>query len=206
MAEGATTVMITRLVQELQQGRLAARDELITVACVRLEAMVSRQLARFPKVKRYEQTGDVLHMALIRLRRALEQVKPVNSREFFGLASKKIREQLIDLHRSYCGPEGAETHRRTNAPPVRRPDETADAIPPAESAVAKYGDPVREAQWAEFHAFVDSLPEDERELVDLLWYQGLSRAEAAELLGVSEKTISRRWREIRLKIGGWLDQ
>jgi hypothetical protein len=35
----------------------------------------------------------------------------------------------------------------------------------------------------------------------ILWYQGLSQEEAAELLGMSSKTIGRRWREARLTLG-----
>jgi DNA-directed RNA polymerase specialized sigma24 family protein len=34
----------------------------------------------------------------------------------------------------------------------------------------------------------------------LLWYQGLSQAEAAELLQVSERTIKRRWMSARLQL------
>ena len=39
---------------------------------------------------------------------------------------------------------------------------------------------------------IDSLPEDEREVFDLVRIQGLTQAEAAEVLGVSAKTVQRR--------------
>jgi RNA polymerase sigma-70 factor (ECF subfamily) len=39
---------------------------------------------------------------------------------------------------------------------------------------------------------IDSLPEDERETFDLVRLQGLTYAEAAELLGVAPKTVQRR--------------
>jgi RNA polymerase sigma-70 factor (ECF subfamily) len=39
---------------------------------------------------------------------------------------------------------------------------------------------------------VDGLPEDEREAFDLVHVQGLSQAEAAELLGVAARTVKRR--------------
>ena len=54
-------------------------------------------------------------------------------------------------------------------------------------------DPANLAAWAEFHAQVEHLPEEQREVFDLLWYQELSQAEAATLLGVSERTVKRRW-------------
>ena len=39
---------------------------------------------------------------------------------------------------------------------------------------------------------IDGLPEDEREAFDLVRIQGLTQAEAAEVLGVSAKTVQRR--------------
>ncbi|HKB36491.1 MAG TPA: sigma factor-like helix-turn-helix DNA-binding protein, partial [Gemmataceae bacterium] len=35
------------------------------------------------------------------------------------------------------------------------------------------------------------MPEEQREVFDLVYYQGLSHAEAAALLGVSTKTVQR---------------
>jgi RNA polymerase sigma-70 factor (ECF subfamily) len=53
------------------------------------------------------------------------------------------------------------------------------------------------AAWAEFHQQIGSLPDEEREVFDLLWYQGLSQTEAAGVLHVSERTIKRRWQAAR---------
>jgi RNA polymerase sigma-70 factor (ECF subfamily) len=39
---------------------------------------------------------------------------------------------------------------------------------------------------------IDALPEDEREVFDLVRIQGLTHAEAASILGVSAKTVQRR--------------
>jgi RNA polymerase sigma-70 factor (ECF subfamily) len=41
-------------------------------------------------------------------------------------------------------------------------------------------------------AEIDSLPEGEREAFDLVRIQGLTQAEAAEVLGVSAATVNRR--------------
>ena len=37
-------------------------------------------------------------------------------------------------------------------------------------------------------------------MFDLLWYQGMSQAEAAASLGVSERTVNRRWLSARLHL------
>jgi RNA polymerase sigma-70 factor (ECF subfamily) len=45
---------------------------------------------------------------------------------------------------------------------------------------------------------IEGLPEDEREVFDLIRIQGLTRAEAAGVVGVSEKTVQRRLNRARL--------
>ena len=50
------------------------------------------------------------------------------------------------------------------------------------------------------HDHISDLPEDEREVVGLLFYQGLSQAEAAAVLGVAKRTVQRRWQAALLKL------
>jgi RNA polymerase sigma-70 factor (ECF subfamily) len=45
---------------------------------------------------------------------------------------------------------------------------------------------------------IGGLPEDEREVFDLVGIQGLTHAEAASVVGVSEKTVQRRLSRARL--------
>lgn len=47
---------------------------------------------------------------------------------------------------------------------------------------------------------MEALPEEEREVVNLLWYEGMSQPEAADLLGISSRTVLRRWHAARLKL------
>jgi RNA polymerase sigma-70 factor (ECF subfamily) len=44
---------------------------------------------------------------------------------------------------------------------------------------------------------IESLPDDEREVFDLVGIQGLTHAEAATVVGVSEKTVQRRLNRAR---------
>jgi RNA polymerase sigma-70 factor (ECF subfamily) len=44
------------------------------------------------------------------------------------------------------------------------------------------------------------LPAEDREVFDLIYYQGLSQAEAAGLLDISERTLQRRWQSARLAL------
>ena len=52
---------------------------------------------------------------------------------------------------------------------------------------------------------IDGLPEDEREVFDLVRIQGLTQAEAAEVLGVSAKTVQRRLNRGLLLLAEQLD-
>ena len=62
------------------------------------------------------------------------------------------------------------------------------------------GGPQTLDEWATFHEAVERLPEEERQVVGLLWYRGLTHAQAAEALGVATKTVQRRWASARLMI------
>jgi RNA polymerase sigma-70 factor (ECF subfamily) len=194
-----STQVLASLIGRLSAGESAARDELLRHATTQLERLVRMQLRGFPLVRRWEETADVLQQVLLRLCRALEQVKPRDVRDFFALSSKLIRRELIDLKRHHYGPEGHGAHHATNAR-----DHSADDSPePLHGAEAgtETLEPSRLAEWTEFHRRVEAMPQEWREVVDLLWYQGLTQDEAAEVLGVSSKTVGRRWREARVDLG-----
>jgi RNA polymerase sigma-70 factor (ECF subfamily) len=183
-------------IERMQAGDLAARDQLIGHACERLRRLTRKMLKDYPQVKRWELTDDVLQNALVRLWRALGDVTPSSAREFLGLASLQIRRELIDLARRYYGPQGVGTNQASSAD---NDDSAATPRALAEKAEST-NEPSRLAIWTEFHQRIDSLPEEERAVVDLLWYQELTQEEAAMLLGISEATLKRRWRSARLRL------
>src|SRR5947209_16707843 len=107
MPEAAnTTVRIQHCIDRLRGGDLKARDELIGHACERMERLTRKMLRDYPRVRRWEETGDVLQNASMRLFRSLEQVTPQTVVEFFKLASLNIRRELLDLVKHYYGPRG----------------------------------------------------------------------------------------------------
>jgi len=104
---------------------------------------------------------------------------------------------LLDLAKHYYGPLGqGARHASWDA---GKSTGTGDDSAPVDAADVS-SEPSRLAAWGEFHEQIGALPEEEREVFDLLWYQGLSQAEAAELLGVSERTVKRRWQQARLEL------
>jgi RNA polymerase sigma-70 factor (ECF subfamily) len=189
------TVQIQNCLDRLRGGDEAARDELLRIACERLRSLARKMLRSYPNVHRWEQTDDVLQNAALRLCRTLQQLTVAAPRDFFRLAALNIRRELLDLAKHYYGPHGQGAHHVTN------PGSDSSRGGPALADPADLsGEPGRLAAWGEFHQQIEALPDEEREVFDLLWYQGLSQAEAAEVLHVSERTVKRRWQTARLKL------
>ena len=188
------------LVRRLRDGDVAVRDRLVEHACAQLRRLVRWHLRGFPAVRRWEETGDVLQSVLMRLCRALEQVRPHDAREFFALSGRLIRRELIDLKRHHYGPEGAGAHHATRPPAAG----DATGVPRDVGEPVDAGNPAELAAALELHEHVESLPAELAEVVNLIWYQGLAHEEAAAVLRVSAKTVGRRWRDARLQLRHWL--
>jgi RNA polymerase sigma-70 factor (ECF subfamily) len=186
------TAILGRWLERLREGDEAARRELINHVCGRLEALTRSMLRHYPRLRRWEQTGDVLQNAVLRLHRSLETVQPESPAQFYGLAAAQIRRELTDLARHHFGPEGAAAHHHTDGP--------EQAHGPVVNKEDLAGEPSSLAEWTEFHESVQRLPQVEREVFDLLWYQGLSQAEAAQVLGVTDRTVKNRWRSAKLEL------
>jgi RNA polymerase sigma-70 factor (ECF subfamily) len=190
------TAVLERWLQQLRQGDAAAlaaaRAEVVNHACQRLEALARRMLRRYPRLRRWEQTEDVLQNAMLRLHRSLAEVKPDSPRRFYGLAATQIRRELIDLARHHYGPEGAAGKHQTDDAGTRG-NRVANEVDPA-------GEPWTLQEWTDLHEKVRSLPEAEREVFDLLWYEGLTQSQAASLLSVTERTVKNRWRSAKLAL------
>jgi RNA polymerase sigma factor (sigma-70 family) len=193
---GSQTAHVQRCLDRLRAGDEAARQELLGGASERLTRLTRAMLRDYPRLKRWEETGDVLQNALVRLHRALQQLTPATPRDFYRLATLQIRRELIDLARHHYGPEGAGGRHESVAGRAGESDSRPPGYEPADAADS----PGRLAEWAEFHEQTEGLPEDEREVFDLVWYQGLTHAEAATLLNVSTKTVQRRWHAACLKL------
>jgi len=165
----------------------AARDELVRRTAGNLERLAHKMMADYPGVRRWEQTDDVLQGALVRLFRALEQVTPDSPRQFFGLAAKQIRRELIDLARHYYGPNGIGANHASWPGSAAAPE----VVAPDSGTLT---------DWQTFHEAVADLPDADREVFDLLYYQGLSQAEAAGLLALTVAAVQQRWQRARLRL------
>tara|TARA_B100000700_G_scaffold322864_1_gene425335 strand:- start:304 stop:909 length:606 start_codon:yes stop_codon:yes gene_type:complete len=187
----STTESIAALLHQHPTNPLGVRDLLIEHSSSRLYRLARRMLQDYPRVRRYEDTDDVLQNAVIRLRRSLAAVKPATVREFFGLAALNIRRELLDLVRKHTGPRGVAAN---HASPV---SENNNTLLEGQNRVEQPRDILA---WNEFHEAIHELDDPLREVFTLRWYEGLKVREIAQLLDLSEPTVKRRWRAACLKL------
>jgi RNA polymerase sigma factor (sigma-70 family) len=183
-------------IDRMNAGDPSARDELLERAGARLERLAHKMLQDFPRVRRWEDTVDVLQNAVLRLLQALRIEKIGSAREFFRLAALQIRRELLDLVRHHYGPQGMGANQATG---VQAGSGQATPPPFGDRSDSTF-DPAKLAAWTQFHEQVEALPQEERDVFDLLWYQDLTQAQAGAVLHVSVATVKRRWLSARLRL------
>ena len=157
---------------------------LIERAASRLHQLCANLLHRsYPRLARPPlnvESAELLGGVVEGLLKAMRTIRPQSVRQFFALANQHMRWQLNDLARLLDErPAAVELREGLAAAPAG-----------SESGITPKGRRMLEA--------IDKLPEDEREVFDLVRLQGFTHAEAAELLNVSAKTVQRRLNRARL--------
>ncbi len=189
------TTQLQSCLDRLQQGDEAVREELTEAACERLRVL-AHQMLRGDRLRRWEATDDVVQQMLIGLHRALREIHPPTVRAFMALAALHIRRILTNLARQYFRPQRAAANHISNGDTnsgIAWLDTPADDPTPSQAMVEA-------ERWERLHREVERLPEDEREIVELMWFHDLTQEEAAALCGITRRTVQRRWIRARLKL------
>lgn len=186
---------IQGLLDKSLAGNPAAKEALLHHACDRLLKLTRKMFHSHPGLRRWMQTDDVFQGSLVRLHRALSQTEVRDVRHFFNLATVQIRRELLDLARKTFGPHGIGRNHHTDLQPA---DEKGGSLHRASD------EPDDLESWEAFHKQAEALPDHEREVFGLIYYEGLGQAEAATVLGLSERTIRNRWNRAKLLLSGEL--
>jgi RNA polymerase sigma-70 factor (ECF subfamily) len=180
MSQEHTSAVVQRYLDELGGDSPAEPivRALLDRAVRRLHLLCARLLHRsYPRLKRPPlnlEIDELLGAVTERLLKALREARPRTVRQLFALANQHMRWELNDLAR-----------RLDNQPAAVELSE--GLVPPLASSVSGLTPDGRRMLRA-----IDSLPEDQREVFDLVRIQGMTQAEVAELLGVSAVTVNRR--------------
>jgi RNA polymerase sigma-70 factor (ECF subfamily) len=191
-----STLAVRHWLERHKSGDASARQQLLDISMRRLRLLARRILTDIPSVRQFEETDDLLQNSVVRLWKYLSEHQPETPIDFFRLAACMIRRELIDLSRHHFGQQSAGSAAGTWS----AAEESAIVRPHPVFQNDDTHDPQRLSQWTEFHEYVEKLPDEERSLFDLLWYQGLTMAETSELLSIPLRTLGRRWKLVRVKL------
>jgi RNA polymerase sigma factor (TIGR02999 family) len=181
------TAVLQQAIDRMRSGDAGARRELIDTAYERLRQLSAVILRKsFPRLKGVPvlvDTTDVANESAYRLYQALAEIQPETVRDFFRLAAQRIRWLLLDLAKQS---DRAGRQELVDGRPIDgRPDAT---------------DPGSPSTLAELYRQIDLLPDHEREVLDLLYFHGLTQVETAAALGVTERTVRRHWTAARARL------
>lgn len=190
---GKHTSELHDLLGRMRAGDPDARTRLIEHACDRVRKLTRKMLRAYPGVRRWSETDDVLQNALLRLHRSLAEVRPESASQFYGLAATQIRRELLDLAKHFFGAHGAGGKHHSDG---------GDA---AERTAPDPLEPDTLEAWTRFHETVEVLSPEQQEVVQLVWYEGLTQPQAAVVLDISVATLKRRWQAARLRLSELLE-
>jgi RNA polymerase sigma-70 factor (ECF subfamily) len=133
------------------------------------------------------QAEEVLSAVVERLIKAMRNVRPTNVREFFGLVMKHIRWELNGLAREL---DADECQPLIGDVIVEQTVDESDEEPKAgdEEPFSALARRIQEA--------IDGLPQTDRDIFDLVRLREMTQADAADVLGISSKTVQRRLKQI----------
>jgi RNA polymerase sigma-70 factor (ECF subfamily) len=182
MEQENTTAAVERYLDELpsQPGDSSADPvvrALLAKSVRRLHLLcVSFLHKSYPRLTRPPlnlEADELLGAVVERLIKALREARPSTARQFFALASQHLRWELNEMARRLDKQPGAvELLDELRAPASSNSGLTPNARRMLDT--------------------IERLPESEREAFELVRIQGMSQSEAAELLGVSVATVTRR--------------
>ncbi len=172
---------ITRLLDRWQSGDKAALESLMTLVYDELRRL-SRHYLRRERAGHSLLTTDLVHEAFIRLT-ADEQLQVNDGAHFLAIAARTMRRILVDHARLHQAQKriGRDERVSLDDAPTLAADSTAQIL--------------------EIHGAIEMLRQihpRQAQIVELRYFGGLSNAELATVLEVSEPTVTRDWRVARL--------
>ena len=120
------------------------------------------------------QPDELLSAVVERLLKAMRSVRPQTVRQFFALVNQHLRWELNDLARRL---DEQPTWVSLDSEKVAAPSSSGSVLTPNGRRMLQA---------------IEQLPEDEREVFELVRIQALKQVEVAKVLGTSSKTVQRR--------------
>src|SRR5215471_5882664 len=171
---------ITELLRAAHAGDAAAAQRLLAAVYEQLHQLARARMAQLPPGQTLQPTA-LVHEAYLRLTDKSD-ISWESRRNFFFAAARAMRDILVEQARRKARPVRGGGRRRQEL------DEACAVLePPAEDVLA-------------VHEALDELEKQDpvkAQIVLLRYFSGLTTAETAEVLGMAERTLDRKWRYIR---------
>jgi len=173
------------LLDKLRNNDKDAKNAIIVQTLNRLERISRRMFHKFPVLQQSEETGDILHMLVLKLDKALSNVTPDSVSGYFA---------LVNLNLNWILKELARKAKMSRTLKVNGMNDVLSKVSDP------YHGPASNQDWFDFFEILDKLSSESREVFDLIWLQGLTQKQAAKILDVSLRTFIRRWIKSKLEI------
>ena len=175
-----STGPVTRLLQAWSKGDDQALEQLMPLVYDELHDLAEAYLRREPEGHTL-QTTALIHEAFIRL---LEQQRLTweSRTHFFGIAARMMRRILVDhaRRRRYRKRGGGARRLSLDEAPALAADQVPELVA-LDDALSS----------------LEAIAPRQVRVVELRYFAGLTRAETAEVLGISVPTVARHWRVAR---------
>lgn len=176
----STTSEVTQLLFDWSNGDQAALDRLIPYVHDELRRLAHHYMSREPPGHTL-QTTALINEAYLRL--VNQQVSWQNRAHFFGIAARLMRQILVDHARSqnYAKRGGGRQQQVSLSEAAQQVSTRAADLVALDDALESLA----------------ALNSQQSRVVELRFFGGLTIAETAEVLGVSQATIERNWNVAR---------
>ena len=172
---------VTELLLAAQAGEAQAAERLLAVVYEQLHQLARARMAHLPAGQTLQPTA-LVHEAYLRLTDKSD-INWESRRHFFFAAARAMRDILVEQARRKARPVRGGGRRRQEL------DEACAVVePPGDNVLA-------------VHEALEDLENQDplkAKIVLLRYFSGMTLAETAEVLGLTERTLSRQWRYIRV--------
>ncbi|MDQ3744128.1 MAG: sigma-70 family RNA polymerase sigma factor [Acidobacteriota bacterium] len=172
---------VTQLLREAGRGDSQAVGLLFERVYDELRS-IARGYLRDERTEHTLQATALVHEAYLRLVGA-EQIEWQNRAQFFSIAAQVMRHILVDHARRHAAGKRGSGERRLSL------DEAVSFAEERDVNLVALDDALKT---------LETLDSEQARIVELRFFGGLSIKEIAEVLGVSETTVSRKWNTAKL--------
>jgi len=168
---------VTRLLEAAEQGQAKAQEQLLNLIYSELHRMAEQRLAGEQPGQTLQPTA-LVHDAWMQLVSADGRTRFNNRAHFFGAAAKAMRQIIIDRARR------------------RRAEKRGGGVEPIDLDSVELAATASDTTVLRIDEALEKLAAEDpqsAELVRLRFFVGMKLGEAAEALGISERTAKRYW-------------